>query len=93
MKRIVIAGLSGWAGIVGLAYWMANARIELCDYGSESCAIATTATRDNLLIGGLVVALVAAVALAVIAARADRRRAAPKIIRSANREPSRRLIP
>jgi hypothetical protein len=68
-KRIIIAALLGWSGIIGFAYRLAGDRIELCYSGDEACIIATTATRDGILITGLIVALVGLIVLAVIATR------------------------
>ena len=60
-KRIVAFALTGWAGIIWLAWWMADKRIRLCgdswDDGYRSCTIRATATRDFVLTTGLTVAL------------------------------------
>lgn len=66
MKWIVIAGLAGWAGIVWLAWTLANERIGLgCAY--THCDPKLIAQRDAVLTNGLTVALVALIAVAVLA--------------------------
>lgn len=67
--RIIGAGLAGWAGIVALAWRMADKRIGLCSDLDRDCEIATTASRDFVLTAGLTVALVVIVTAALIWAR------------------------
>ena len=62
MKRILSAALAAWCGIIALGWHLADARIDRC-YGFP-CREAQAATRDALLIGGLMVALVLAVIIA-----------------------------
>lgn len=68
IKRIIAGGLVGWAGIVALAWWLAQMRIEICDKASAtaeaSCAVRATAARDHVLTSGLTVALIGAVVAA-----------------------------
>lgn len=69
VKRILAGACVGWAAIVGLAWWLAHMRIELChkaSYSAEAnCAVRATAARDHVLTSGLTVALVGAVAATV----------------------------
>lgn len=61
--RIAAVTITGWAAIVAVAWKLANARIALCYMTETECIVRTTAARDNVLIAGMVVALVIAVAL------------------------------
>ena len=68
---IVGIGLSAWGGIVGLSWWLAAARIAICQragtYTAEAnCMVRATAARDNVLTIGLTVALVVAVVTALV---------------------------
>lgn len=69
MKRIVAGASVGWAGVVGLTWWLAHLRIEICSAASSSaeanCAVRATAARDDVLTSGLTVALVAAILAAL----------------------------
>ena len=58
MKWIALGTLTGWAGIVWLAWALADSRVAICYFGDERCKITATAARDAVLIGGLTVALV-----------------------------------
>ena len=72
-KWIVALALTGWAGIVWLAYSLADARIGLCHYSETSCIVRTTAARDSVLTFGLAVALgFVILTLIVVAARGRR---------------------
>lgn len=64
MKWILSAALAGWCGIIALGWHLANERIDDCNYRYPSCEVREAATRDALLIFGLIVALVLAVILA-----------------------------
>lgn len=64
MKWILSAALAGWCGIIALSWHLAQARIKICGCCDERCEVAQQSTRDALLIGGLVVALVLGVILA-----------------------------
>ena len=73
MKWIVLAGFTGWAAIVALAWWLADRRLgSMCQRLEQYCNPALVAQRDAILTGGLTVALVAALAVAVIALRSKR---------------------
>lgn len=76
MSRIVAFALSGWAGIVGLAWWLANRRIGLCHWSETDCIVRATATRDYVLIAGLAFGFAVALSIAVVMAAAARRRQA-----------------
>ena len=65
MKWIVIAGLAGWAGIVWLAWTLANDRIGPGCAHTHCEKLFTQ--RDAVLTNGLTVALVALIAVAVLA--------------------------
>ena len=66
MKWIAFGALAGWAGIVRLAWVLADRRIAVCHYDTEgACALRATAARDAVLTSGLIVALLVVVALAV----------------------------
>ena len=73
MNRIAIGALAGWSAIVGLAWWLADRRIDVCLYSDERCKPALLAARDNVLIHGLTVALVGIVGLTLWAPRSRRR--------------------
>lgn len=72
-SRIIGAGLLGWGAIIALAWWLADRRIEICDYVDEPCRIATTADRDFVLAFGLSVALAVIVGAALVHARRSQR--------------------
>lgn len=57
MRRIVTLGLIGWAGIVGLSWWLADRRVALCGYDETACKVRATAARDTVLTSGLTAAL------------------------------------
>jgi len=57
VRRIVTLGLTGWAGIVGLSWWLADRRVALCGYDETACKVRATAARDTVLTSGLTVAL------------------------------------
>ncbi len=63
MRWILSAALAGWCGIIALGWHLADARIARC-FPDYPCMVRQQATRDALLIGGLMVALVLAVILA-----------------------------
>ena len=65
VKWIIGAAFIGWAGIVQLAYSMAEARMPWC-YSDGACLIRTQATCDYVRTVGLTVALVAAVIVALV---------------------------
>lgn len=66
MKWIVSLGLTGWAGIVALAWRLADDRLgALCHYRAEHCDARLVAQRDAVLTNGLTVALVALLGLAL----------------------------
>lgn len=67
MKWIVTATAIGWAGIVALAWRLADERAQLCYYIDDKCKIAALATRDATLTSGLTVALVAGAGFAFVA--------------------------
>lgn len=75
IKISILTGLA-WAAIIGLAWRLADQRILLCrgddGYGNlvaatPACIIQATASRDMLLVGGLIVALIASVASLLMA--------------------------
>ena len=72
MKTNWIVAGTAWSGIVALAWWLANARIDLsCGHqGGTICYPDQVATRDNVLIWGLMVPL-ALFVLLTIAGRAQ----------------------
>lgn len=73
MKWIVLAGFAGWAGIVGLAWWLADRRLGgMCHWREEYCNPALIAQRDGILTGGLTIALIAALLIAVAVVRSKR---------------------
>jgi hypothetical protein len=49
-----------------LAWWLADQRIDLCDYGESGCVVRTTEARDFVLVFGLSVALVVMVGAAFV---------------------------
>jgi len=59
-----------WTGIVGLAWWLADRRIALCE--TANCEVRATGDRDFALLAGLTVLLVAAMAVAFVRGRLDR---------------------
>ena len=69
VKWIIGAAFIGWAGIIRMAYNMADARANLCTNGypsySNECAVRALAVRDGILTTGLIVALVAAIIIAL----------------------------
>jgi hypothetical protein len=82
MKRAALYGLFGWSGIVGLGWWLADRRIELCRYSSGyTCELRATAARDDVLIWGLAIAL-AAILLFAAAARYARFRRSGEVFPS-----------
>ena len=59
MKLIALVGFTGWAGIVWLAWTLADNRIAACRYSEGwTCKMRAIATRDGILTNGLTVALV-----------------------------------
>lgn len=66
MKWIIGGAVTGWAGIVWLAWTLADKRIALCEY-EMPCIVRATAARDATLIWGLGIGLAAAVAFALAA--------------------------
>ena len=59
IKWIAAATVSGWAGIVWLAWYLANERVRFCyPMPEENCLIRTTAARDAVLVWGLTIGLV-----------------------------------
>lgn len=89
MKWIITAGLAGWAGIVALAWNMADHRIARCYYLENDCIIRAAANRDAVLTGGLTVALVAMLGVAVLSLRL--KRTSHRIPREANQAGPKRL--
>ncbi len=75
MKRIAIAASVGWAAILGLAWYLANARIRLCEYGATNCIVRTTAARDSTLVYGLSIGLIVGVMTAILVMAGSRARA------------------
>lgn len=73
VKWIVASALAGWAGIVALGCWLANARIAICpprwDDGGPACIIRTTAARDGVLLTGLTVGLTGLIVVALVYTR------------------------
>lgn len=64
MRQIALCGLAGWAGIVALAWWLADRRLSWCADPWQGkladCNVAhAMETRDNVLVWGAVVALMA----------------------------------
>ncbi len=90
--RIIAAGLLGWAGIVAVAWHLADKRIGLCYELDTKCIIATTADRDFILSLGLSVALIAMIWVAVTWTRRNGRlERAPEIFNAASPAPPKRL--
>lgn len=58
MKRNWIVAGAAWAGIVALAWWLADQRIEICSY-ERACKLRATVTRDDILVWGVGVGLAA----------------------------------
>ena len=56
MKWNWLVASTAWAGIVGLAWWLADRRVGYCgtyhDDAWARCAVAAAATRDNALLWG-----------------------------------------
>ena len=74
MKRIALVGFTGWAGIVWLAWHLAEARIDACRYSEGwTCALRATAARDTTLTNGLTVALLALLTLMLVTVLPDQR--------------------
>ena len=69
-RRIVTVALLAWAGIIALAWWLAQARIDICRY-DPPCVIRTTAARDYVLIAGLIAVFGAFLIAALIGLRKD----------------------
>jgi hypothetical protein len=71
IKRVAAGAFVSWAGIIGLAWWLAARRIEICGdaYYNKTCVIRATAARDSALIWGLSIGLAAAIIFALILAR------------------------
>lgn len=76
MKTIIILALSTWGVICAGAWRLADARIAICgpsyDPSKAGCIIRATATRDDVLLWGPAVALVALIVLAVLLQRSGR---------------------
>src|SRR3990167_6766806 len=75
MRWIATGALAGWLGIVWLAYVLAEQRMAACGYSpfyDRACALRVTTARDNILIGGLTIGLLAVIALAYLWVRHDR---------------------
>ena len=74
MKRIALVGFTGWAGIVWLAWTLADARLgPLCRYRQLECNARLVAQRDAVLTNGLTVALVGLLALMLVTRQPDQR--------------------
>ena len=67
--RVAKVAVCGWAGIVSLAWWLANERITICESTDDRCIIAATAMRDSSLVWGLSIGLAGALVFALILAR------------------------
>lgn len=65
MARTWITAGTAWAAIVALAWWLADARIEICGDHDMPCVLRATATRDNVLLWGGSIALALFVLLAL----------------------------
>lgn len=99
MGRIIVGtALAGWAAIVGIAWHLADKRIEQCGryIPDRDCVIRLTTQRDYVLSVGLTVALAFVVAalcvFAIIKARQGVRPIEPvKVWRPATPEPQARL--
>ena len=70
-RRIVALALTGWSGIIALAWWLADRRIEICGdrMYNRDCIIEAAAARDTVLIAGLSVALAVLIVAALVGAR------------------------
>lgn len=75
-KWILGAALVAWAGIIGFAYRLADARGDLCGNDRE-CRIPIETARDGILIAGLIIGLLGLIALAVLVTRSPRRLSRP----------------
>ena len=74
MKRIALVGFTGWAGIVWLAYRLADARLGgLCHSMPQYCDPKLVAQRDAVLTNGLTVALVGLLAFMLVTRQPDQR--------------------
>lgn len=74
-KRVLFVALLGWGFILGLAWKLADKRIDLCGSSlviDRKCMIAAAETRDNLLAAGLTVALIAVCLSLLVSARRAR---------------------
>lgn len=74
LKRVAVIAFVGWAGILALAWWLADRRIAFChdtdSYTAQAnCLVRATAARDSALILGLSVGLVGAILLSLVATR------------------------
>ena len=66
MKWVAAAALTGWAGIVWLAWHLAEARMIACKYsGGYTCELRVLTSRDNTLLWGLGIGLAALVWLVI----------------------------
>lgn len=95
MKWIVIAGLTGWGGIVWLSWLQADRLLRwACASYTPGCRERLAAQRDAVLTNGLTVALVALLGVACFVAwrrsRLNRPNQAP---REAKPVESSRLLP
>lgn len=90
MKRNWIVAGTAWAGIVTLAWWQVSERLRpSCLYGA-ACDDRLIATRDNIILGGLIVPL----SLFVLLTIAGRARIGPLGLRWPRRSStSRELVP
>ena len=54
MKLIVAGVLTGWTGIVALAWWLADRRLgSMCKFMEQYCNASQLATRDWTLVAGI----------------------------------------
>lgn len=70
MRRIAAFGLIGWAGIVGLSWYLANERLHHCynwQFDDSPCIMRALAARDSTLVYGLSIGLAVAIVLATLA--------------------------
>jgi len=79
MRLIAIGGLAAWAGIVALAWWLADARIDICGFEKTDCELRATAARDAVLIWGLIVSVISILAVTGVAQYRRHRRGAGSI--------------
>ena len=68
MRTIIILALIAWGAICAGAWHLADKRIAICNF-EHMCVIRATAVRDDVLIWGPAVALVALLVLAAIGLR------------------------